>query len=168
MYGYIHKKEDLDLIFRTACRIIEPSKTKPDAFIHPAGSKKIIAHYSILYSHNIYCENNRQWRLAKGAVVCFLYFLPEIGRRIGARGMTAMEPREIEIMLKNIRMEYPSHNGGSVTALTDVSVNIRKGEFVSLLGPSGCGKTTLLRIIADLLPSTGGAGPKSGQLGPGQ
>lgn len=86
----------------------------------------------------------------------FLYFLPEIGRRIGARGMTAMEPREIEIMLKNIRMEYPSHNGGSVTALTDVSVNIRKGEFVSLLGPSGCGKTTLLRIIADLLPPTGG------------
>ena len=70
--------------------------------------------------------------------------------------MTAMEPREIEIMLKNIRMEYPSHNGGSVTALTDVSVNIRKGEFVSLLGPSGCGKTTLLRIIADLLPPTGG------------
>jgi len=36
---------------------------------------------------------------------------------------------------------------GSFTALNDVSLDIRKGEFFSLLGPSGCGKTTLLRII---------------------
>lgn len=57
-----------------------------------------------------------------------------------------------EIMLKNIGMEYD--NG--VTALTDVSIDIKKGEFISLLGPSGCGKTTLLRIIADLLNPTSG------------
>jgi len=45
---------------------------------------------------------------------------------------------------------------GSVKALNDVSVTIRKGEFFSLLGPSGCGKTTLLRIIAGLdLPDAG-------------
>jgi ABC-type Fe3+/spermidine/putrescine transport system ATPase subunit len=45
---------------------------------------------------------------------------------------------------------------GSVEALAQVSVTIRKGEFFSLLGPSGCGKTTLLRIIAGLdLPDAG-------------
>ncbi len=43
-----------------------------------------------------------------------------------------------------------------VTALRDVDLVIRPGEFVSLIGPSGCGKTTLLRVIADLeTPSSG-------------
>lgn len=63
-----------------------------------------------------------------------------------------MNGNSAEIMLKNIGMEYD--NG--VTALTDVSIDIKKGEFISLLGPSGCGKTTLLRIIAALLKPTSG------------
>jgi len=45
---------------------------------------------------------------------------------------------------------------GSVVALDNVSIDIRAGEFFSLLGPSGCGKTTLLRIVAGLdSPDTG-------------
>ena len=63
---------------------------------------------------------------------------------------------DVEIMLKDIGMTYKSNTNTDVVALTNVTMNIYKGEFISLLGPSGCGKTTLLRIIADLLtPSVG-------------
>ena len=47
-----------------------------------------------------------------------------------------------------IKIKKLSKNFEDVTAVDDVTVNIAKGEFFSLLGPSGCGKTTLLRILA--------------------
>ncbi|MDX9809779.1 MAG: ABC transporter ATP-binding protein [Sphaerochaetaceae bacterium] len=48
-----------------------------------------------------------------------------------------------DVTVKDVSRAY-----GSFKALDDVSIEIHKGEFFSLLGPSGCGKTTLLRIIA--------------------
>ena len=40
--------------------------------------------------------------------------------------------------------------GGRVTALQDINLTVRQGEFISIIGSSGCGKSTLLRIIAGL------------------
>jgi spermidine/putrescine transport system ATP-binding protein len=45
---------------------------------------------------------------------------------------------------------------GSVSALAGVSLQVRRGEFLSMLGPSGCGKTTLLRALAGFVEPTSG------------
>lgn len=76
--------------------------------------------------------------------------------------MTYIPESVSEIKVQNVSMTYPEEGGRSVTALADVSLDIQKGEFISLLGPSGCGKTTLLRIIADLLEPTQGTVTVSG------
>jgi spermidine/putrescine ABC transporter ATP-binding subunit len=55
-----------------------------------------------------------------------------------------------------ISLRSVSKNFGGIPAVDDVSIDIRRGEFFSLLGPSGCGKTTLLRILGGFeQPSTG-------------
>jgi NitT/TauT family transport system ATP-binding protein len=46
---------------------------------------------------------------------------------------------------------------GGVPVLQDISINIERGEFVSILGPSGCGKSTLLRIVSGLSSLTAGS-----------
>ena len=55
-----------------------------------------------------------------------------------------------------ISIQEVSKSFGSVHAVQNVSFNIAKGEFFSLLGPSGCGKTTLLRMLAGFeIPTSG-------------
>jgi NitT/TauT family transport system ATP-binding protein len=46
---------------------------------------------------------------------------------------------------------------GGLTALQDISLEVGRGEFVSLIGPSGCGKSTLLRIVGDIIEPTAGS-----------
>ena len=65
-------------------------------------------------------------------------------------------PAAAEIRLAGVEQRYATANGESVLALTDISIDIAKREFVVLLGPSGCGKTTMLRIIAGLIRPTAG------------
>ncbi len=56
------------------------------------------------------------------------------------------------IALRNVSKVY----GGRVSAATDVTLEVRDGEFMILLGPSGCGKSTILRMIAGLETVTAG------------
>jgi NitT/TauT family transport system ATP-binding protein len=59
------------------------------------------------------------------------------------------------VSVGDVTVSYPSREGTS-QALSGVSLDVGRGEFISLIGPSGCGKTTLLRLIADLAQPTSG------------
>ncbi|MGY6694925.1 MAG: ABC transporter ATP-binding protein [Roseinatronobacter sp.] len=56
-----------------------------------------------------------------------------------------------DVVFSNVQKTF-----GTFTAVRDLNLTIRSGEFVSLLGPSGCGKTTTLRMLAGLEFPTGG------------
>ena len=56
----------------------------------------------------------------------------------------------------HIQMEYERRDRTKVRAIDDITLEVQKGEFVSLVGPSGCGKTTFLKIVAGLFPPTSG------------
>lgn len=65
---------------------------------------------------------------------------------------------EKRIVLQCERVSYAYHlaDGSTVDAVCDVSLALRRGEFVSVIGPSGCGKSTLVKLFAGLLePSDG-------------
>ena len=59
-------------------------------------------------------------------------------------------------MSSNISIRHAKKKYGNNTVIPDLSLEIREGEFFTLLGPSGCGKTTLLRMIAGFNSIEGG------------
>lgn len=54
------------------------------------------------------------------------------------------------ITIAGLEKRFKTRSGETVDALVNVNLDIREGEFLSIVGPSGCGKTTLLRILAGL------------------
>lgn len=62
---------------------------------------------------------------------------------------------ESYVAISGVSKTFETRNG-QVHALNDINLNIRPGEFVSILGPSGCGKSTLMMLVSGLVPlSTG-------------
>ena len=67
----------------------------------------------------------------------------------------------VAIDIRNLSLTFQTADT-PVTALSKVDLQVRSGEFVSLIGPSGCGKTTLMRLMADLVRPTAGSITVSG------
>ena len=61
-----------------------------------------------------------------------------------------------QIEVRGVGKAYPTAKDEWQVALTDVDLDIPRGQFVSLLGPSGCGKTTLLKLMGGLMTVTSG------------
>jgi NitT/TauT family transport system ATP-binding protein len=59
------------------------------------------------------------------------------------------------IYVQDVHKEYESRRG-KVSAIESVSLEVARGEFVTIVGPSGCGKSTLLKIVLGVVPATGG------------
>lgn len=62
-----------------------------------------------------------------------------------------MSKKSASVLLENVTKQY-----GDVTAVDNLTLDIKAGELVTLLGPSGCGKTTMLRMVAGLEEATRG------------
>ena len=73
----------------------------------------------------------------------------------GGAALSGKEADEagLAVRLRGVTKVYDS----GVAALGPIDLDVRKGEFVSLLGPSGCGKSTALRLIAGLSAPTSGS-----------
>jgi putative spermidine/putrescine transport system ATP-binding protein len=61
-----------------------------------------------------------------------------------------------ELRLDRVTRRFAGAGGSTFNALDELTITIRRGEFIALLGPSGCGKSTALNCIAGLLPLSGG------------
>jgi NitT/TauT family transport system ATP-binding protein len=74
------------------------------------------------------------------------------------------------IQAQNHTLTFRPKNREPITALTDLSLAVARGEFVSIVGPSGCGKSTFLNILLGLIKHDSGTLALNGTpiTGPGQ
>lgn len=84
------------------------------------------------------------------------------GQEKGSNSMSQTLPRDDDgHHFRSIRVDHVSHSfesneGRGVLAVDDVSLEIPRGQFISVVGPSGCGKTTVMNMIAGLIQPTEG------------
>ena len=72
------------------------------------------------------------------------------------------------IEIRDVTVRF-GRNGQRIEAATGISLDVKPGDFVSVIGPSGCGKSTLLNIVAGFLQPTEGEALLDGRpiTGPG-
>jgi len=75
--------------------------------------------------------------------------------RAEGRAEPISSPQHLAVDVRSVSLTFETADG-KVDALSNVSLQVAEGEFVSFIGPSGCGKTTMLRVIADLQQPTSG------------
>ena len=69
--------------------------------------------------------------------------------------MVALPSFPVRLRFEDVAVDFPTANG-PMRAVDGIDLEIRQGEFVSIIGPSGCGKTTLLNLVGGFLrPSRG-------------
>jgi NitT/TauT family transport system ATP-binding protein len=69
---------------------------------------------------------------------------------------SAAPARSLMIEAAGVGKVYQVAKGRSIEALTNISLSMHDGEFLSIVGPSGCGKSTFLNLVAGLLQASGG------------
>src|SRR3569832_2079115 len=85
------------------------------------------------------------------------------------RPVTSQEPASAIIEIERVSQVFQTSARKDHVALSDISLTIEEGAFVSILGPSGCGKSTLLYIVGGFVSPTNGAAKMKGRTitGPG-
>ena len=66
------------------------------------------------------------------------------------------------ILVDHLQVRF-GHNSSAVEAVKDVSMEVKPGEFVSIIGPSGCGKSTLLNVVAGFVQPSAGCATLDGK-----
>jgi NitT/TauT family transport system ATP-binding protein len=74
------------------------------------------------------------------------------------------QSKPVLIRIADLAKHFATRSGETVVALSNVNLDIRENEFISVVGPSGCGKTTLLRILAGLEQASSGTVHCGGEL----
>lgn len=67
-----------------------------------------------------------------------------------------MSDAEIIMSIQGVTKKFPLGDGRFLTACDDITLNVRKGEFVAIVGESGCGKTTLMKSVMNIQAPTSG------------
>ncbi|HEY3500522.1 MAG TPA: ABC transporter ATP-binding protein [Polyangiaceae bacterium] len=93
----------------------------------------------------------------------YLDHSPEVAARVAE-----LRERPVVLSVEEVSREFDA-GGAQTLALSKITFEVHKREFISVIGPSGCGKSTLIRILAGLDYPTGGAVRLDGRFvqGPG-